>query len=435
MDTVEEAHKQNLRVTLSTVTRLALGLLRLLAHLDNDDVRNDVAFEFVETRVDLAVVELLTAFTDGPEGKSRRVDLGIDTEDIQNNLGSRAVVTTSNNHSVADDADQFALIVIGKCSQRVEALADVLLSFRVCRDVANNKLVLVGGTLARPKLQGSQKLDDDNRAKHDSDSEQNVVVDAALDTFAKINPTNIEGVLQALKVPRLSGGVQIVLEVFLEIGSSVALDEINEFLVKELVLGTVVVSIKSFEVVCQVVDIVAEGEPHVVVVFAFISDLVPLPDEVTLSHVFDRRQEDVGVPVFVLQGSAVSHVGHRTRLVYTQRVGNSGVRCQEQLAVAGVVFNQVRAGKIERGHDVRVHVEPAKFDHVGPGGLRSCVAVLLLPERREVVYYTVMADKVIVLTLMSADLVPVPNFVFVRAQELAEGDNVEDDGSVEEEDQ
>jgi hypothetical protein len=61
VDAVEEAHEKNLGVTLATIAGLGLALLRLLAHLDDHEVRHHVAFVLVQAGVHLAIVELLAA--------------------------------------------------------------------------------------------------------------------------------------------------------------------------------------------------------------------------------------------------------------------------------------------------------------------------------------------------------------------------------------
>jgi hypothetical protein len=117
VDTVEEAHEQNLRITLATVTRLSLGLLRLLSNLDDDDVGNNVALKLVETRVNLAVVELLTARADRLERKGRRINLGINTKNVENNLGGGTIITLTNDNTIANDTDELALVVVLEGSQ------------------------------------------------------------------------------------------------------------------------------------------------------------------------------------------------------------------------------------------------------------------------------------------------------------------------------
>ena len=55
--TVQESHEDDLRVTLSAVTRL--GDFRRLANLDDDKERHNVTLYLVETRVTFAHVVLL----------------------------------------------------------------------------------------------------------------------------------------------------------------------------------------------------------------------------------------------------------------------------------------------------------------------------------------------------------------------------------------
>ena len=117
----------------------------------------------------------------------------------------------------------------------------------------------------------------------------------------------------------------MVLKLLLEIGSSVAFDEVDQLVVEELVLSSIVVGGKRLKVIRQVVHIIAESEPHMIFVFALVPNLLCVPDEITLAHFCHSREEYARIPVILLQGSTVSHVGHLARLVLAQRVGNGGV--------------------------------------------------------------------------------------------------------------
>ena len=59
-------HEDHLRVTLATVTRA--GLLARLTTLHDNEVRDNVAGSFVQSREDFAHVVLLRTFAKGEEG-------------------------------------------------------------------------------------------------------------------------------------------------------------------------------------------------------------------------------------------------------------------------------------------------------------------------------------------------------------------------------
>ena len=76
-----------------------------------------MAFELIQTRVDLAVIELLRAFTNGLVQKRFRIELRVHTEDVKHDTRRRAVVSSTNDVTVANDEDEFALVVVVQCSQ------------------------------------------------------------------------------------------------------------------------------------------------------------------------------------------------------------------------------------------------------------------------------------------------------------------------------
>jgi hypothetical protein len=140
--TVEELHQKNLGITLSTVTRLRLPLFRLLANLDHNDIRHDVTLVFIETGVDLAVVELFTSLAERLARQCRWVHLWINSENVQNDLRGGTVISATNNHTVTNDEDQLSLVVILQSSERVETLAKIVLTLSVSRNHADDELVL-----------------------------------------------------------------------------------------------------------------------------------------------------------------------------------------------------------------------------------------------------------------------------------------------------
>ena len=142
-------------------------MFRFLAHLYNNDVGNNVAFKFVETRVHLSVIELFTAISNRPERQCGGIHFGVNSQDIQNNLWCRTVITTTNDHSVTDDTDKLALVVIGKSSQRIQTLTKLIFAFCVSRDLANDEFVENLGMALVAEL---ERREDCNQRERGNDS-------------------------------------------------------------------------------------------------------------------------------------------------------------------------------------------------------------------------------------------------------------------------
>jgi hypothetical protein len=84
------------------------------------DIRNNVAFKFVETGINLAVVQLLGAFANRFKQKWFRINLWINTENIQHNPRGGTVVPTTNDITVADDEHEFAFVIVVESGQRID---------------------------------------------------------------------------------------------------------------------------------------------------------------------------------------------------------------------------------------------------------------------------------------------------------------------------
>ena len=68
---IQEMHQQHLRVTFTTITRPRT--LSRFAHLDSDEIRNDVARTFIQPRTHLAHIMLLRFFSQRHEAKRFRI--------------------------------------------------------------------------------------------------------------------------------------------------------------------------------------------------------------------------------------------------------------------------------------------------------------------------------------------------------------------------
>ena len=100
------------------------------------DVGDDVAARLMQARVDLGHVVLLVAVADREEAERLGVDGRVGAEDVEHDLGRRAVVARTDNHAVADDHEELALVVVLELGERVDARPQRLLALGVARDLA-----------------------------------------------------------------------------------------------------------------------------------------------------------------------------------------------------------------------------------------------------------------------------------------------------------
>ena len=115
-----------------------------------------MAFELIQTRVHLAIVELLRPLADGLVQEWLRIELRVDSKDVEDNTGRGAVVTSSDDVPVAYDEDKLPLVVVVQRGQRVDRATQGLLAFRVTRDLAEHELVQHLRIAFGRELQGGQ---------------------------------------------------------------------------------------------------------------------------------------------------------------------------------------------------------------------------------------------------------------------------------------
>lgn len=101
-----------------------------------------MTLKLIQPRVHLSVIELLGSLPDGFKQKRLRIQLGVDSEDVEHDPRRRAVVPASNDVAVAEDEHELPLVVVLERGERVERPAERLLAFGVAGDLADDKLVL-----------------------------------------------------------------------------------------------------------------------------------------------------------------------------------------------------------------------------------------------------------------------------------------------------
>ncbi|KAI3482061.1 hypothetical protein L1887_55325 [Cichorium endivia] len=369
-------HEQDLRVALAAVagTRALAGT----ADLDDDNVRDHVAFELVETRVDLGVVELLGTFGDGLEHERLGVDLGIDAEDVEHDTWRGTVVAAADDHAVADEEEELALVVVLEAGERVDGLAQLFFGFGVAGHLADDKLVLLLGRALGAELERGDELGEHRGDQEHREAEQEVVLHLAARRVAEVGLADVEYVVEAGLGGAAVGGVEAghdLGKVGGDVLARLALEEGDERGVEKVVGGVGLVDVEGVE---------------------------------------------LGGGVGLERARGVDGLGDGGGVVGGGLEGKRGVG-DERLAAYGEghgeVFGEVLACELE--HEVGAGLE------VGD------VRVVALVELGKVVDGAADGGVVVVLTRVLAELALVPRLVVVWAEETAEADDVEEDDGAE----
>ncbi|KAL0769411.1 hypothetical protein CaCOL14_008719 [Colletotrichum acutatum] len=239
VDAVEETHNDHLRITLATVT--GAGHLGRLANLDDNHERDNVTLDFVQTRVDLAHVVLLLTFTERLEAEGFGVDGIGNTQNVEHDARRRLVVALTDNHTVADNDEELALIVVMHAGDGINGTAKSLLVFGVGGNLAHDKLVEVLRHVLATELERGQELETKNGAEDDGDGEDEVLSKLTADRVTRVNVADVEQVVETRLHALLGGGIerQLLPEVR-EIGSRLALEQLHDGVVHEAGEGGII---------------------------------------------------------------------------------------------------------------------------------------------------------------------------------------------------
>lgn len=192
---VQEVHEKHLRVSFTTVTR-ARPFGRL-ANLDDNEVRDDMARALVETRVDFTHVVLLGTFTKRREAEWLGIQVRVCAENVEDDPGGGAIVTGTNNHTITDNQEKLAFIVILHLGQRVNRPAKRAIVLSVARNLANNEFIVVFRRTCRTKVDRGQELECDDGHHDARDHQENVVGELALSRLSIVDFADGEQVTQA----------------------------------------------------------------------------------------------------------------------------------------------------------------------------------------------------------------------------------------------
>ena len=110
----------------------------------------------VQAGVDLAHVVLLCSFTEGHETERFGIQIRISPQNIKDNARGWAIVTGTNNHSIANNEELLAFVVILHLSKGVVAQGSV--TFSVTWHLTDEELVMVFRSTSRSKLMEARNL-------------------------------------------------------------------------------------------------------------------------------------------------------------------------------------------------------------------------------------------------------------------------------------
>ena len=108
--------------------------------------------ELIQTRINFAVVELLRAFTNRLEEQWLRVKLWVYTKDIQNNSGSRAIISTADDITVANDEHELSFVVVVEGGEGIDRATERIFTFGVTWYLAEDEFVEQFGCTLGVKL-------------------------------------------------------------------------------------------------------------------------------------------------------------------------------------------------------------------------------------------------------------------------------------------
>jgi hypothetical protein len=79
-----------------------------------------VTLEFIETRVDFAIIERLGTFTDRFEQERFGIEFRVNAKDIQHDSRGRPIVPTTDNVAIANNEQQLPLVVVVESRKGVD---------------------------------------------------------------------------------------------------------------------------------------------------------------------------------------------------------------------------------------------------------------------------------------------------------------------------
>ena len=90
------------------------------------------------------------------------------------------IVTRTNNHSIVNNEEQLAFVVILHLSEGVDGLAQGSITFSITRHLTDDELVMVFRSACRTKVDGGEKFEANDRHHDDGEDKENVGREQAL---------------------------------------------------------------------------------------------------------------------------------------------------------------------------------------------------------------------------------------------------------------
>ena len=129
--------------------------------------------------VDLAHAGLLGSFTEGHETERFGIQIRISPQNIKDNARGWAIVTRTNNHSIAKNEELLSFVVILHLSKGVDDLAQGSVTFSVTRHLTDDELVMVFRSTSGSKIDGGEEFEANDR-HHDDEEDQEGIGDRPL---------------------------------------------------------------------------------------------------------------------------------------------------------------------------------------------------------------------------------------------------------------
>ena len=76
--------------------------------------RRHTTINLIQSTPNLSIIQLLRALSYRFEHERIRIDSLIYSKDVEDNARCRSIVTTSNDHSVANDEEKLSFVVVGE---------------------------------------------------------------------------------------------------------------------------------------------------------------------------------------------------------------------------------------------------------------------------------------------------------------------------------
>lgn len=101
-----------------------------------------MTLKLVQPGVYLSIIQSLRPLSYTPKQQRLRIPIRIHPQDIQSNPRRRPVVPASNNVPIADDEDEFPLVIVIERSKRVNGTSERVFAFGITGNLAEHEFIL-----------------------------------------------------------------------------------------------------------------------------------------------------------------------------------------------------------------------------------------------------------------------------------------------------